>query len=1286
MGVEEVVVTNVAAWFWSKLGVKAQGQGKAAKPADSKPAQAEPAEPTTVEVHRDGGKVKVRTCSQTSCQETSLYEFEGSRSETCAARAETTLEQILAGNSLLDGHFRVSEDRDAILYDQNLTVMGSTDLRTKGTLKVIDLKCDQTGVSQKEGKVADFFMGIISSGMLPTGEAAGRQKLDRLMAHTNFFPDSEFFGKDIPINYRDLGLKVLLELATYSFEAGDYDGAKRYAHAIINFKHSSGSARAMNSDEAVFLINDIDRIQALQGWSQEHLDDSISELQQGEARTKPLEGYKARYNYELIRTCATYREQFGAVPSACSEDRVEEYYVNATKTYNYYEPAYEDNFVAVKTMLERARYSLASNTPEGLKRADQEYQKALDTIDYVTDPMGAAVHGDQALRNQTNAPLMSRDERWIGSTLGQAAGLSWFGFKAEMARALRIGAQQVEQKLGGDPSTQFDPKAFWIYQAQALQGKAEVQRRMSGTSSNPTENLAQAQTYLGLALTYASRLKERAISDFYGGGMVEERQTYFGILTDYAEVIVEKHPEEARAKAQEVMRYYESVAKVDHRKDNLGNVNYLKALFVLGTVQERQPHEYFLAASTYNTVVSGILGLAGERGELPPFYLYLQAKATVKTAGVYLRQKVDSQLPGESAQLESFLSAGQAQLATLAAKPGMATLVSQALAESYDIEAQYVLSMADSAQQDEKGPFLDRAKAAVLRLKIAAGQDVYYSNETRIMQARVLLRQADLYETTQRGPDLSGLNWEIANMGIDPNTLALSSSDSAPVILRKTAYQLLAAIPDGMGRLTEISVIERASIAAQNLQSYDLEAHEMELRGTITRLEQGDKTDYSLSQAYLVLTELLIQRSDRTNDTETAERLAIEAHMTLEKILPQHHYLTAQATVVRMDLTVRHPEQYTKDAFLAGLTALDRAESVMQDNPYFKARLALLRGKIYAALAKQEDGDRDLLEKANSYFAAVPEEYPYLRAEAATRLVEIAFTLNTGSKLATKDTEAYIKMLTISQERMRARGVAEDDYLMLTLYNLEANLRIMDDDPDQAIAAADHVLAAVNGPKKKLAYHDYFGMVATLKKGEALFAKSQLVKAEKAMGAASPSLQEAIRLFAGIESQLGEPMPINIYTKMQGLIPEIMERDRFLETGKKDGEGNDVLKAAAAVIRQRYPGQTALANRLQAASIGEAGDAIAVVDEVVPQLATLDHSLPVKTLARRMNWNLPSYKTELYQQMAFAFAFRDHSLNQKSPLTYEYAQSSIEEALNSNSDYDKYVRIPLVKKIIGGKE
>jgi len=859
---------------------------------------------------------------------------------------------------------------DQDFYRANFVVKDKEQILADGCSDpLLDLSGYSMTRAAKRETIASFFYNVWSAGIFqPEKEQATEQV--RILEQQMTFRQ-----------VRDVRLQSKLTLASLYLVTAQYDKAVAMAEEIINFPLSVTSRRPLYADEAVFLAGDVKKIQAMQSGDIEPMQRAMDFLAENYKRLGSGEvGYLRRYSYEMFKTCVDGEEQFGVRLDGCSEEEMARYELDATITYNAYAPFFADNFIAIKTLLQSAKHKAINGD---LDAARQGYQDTLDLINGIENPDYIyEYHPDLAAR------------------FGQADS----GTTSSLANLLRS-------------DEQCDPKHFRIYQAKAYEGLANITLTEAGEAPDKTKakNLKIADFLMGKALQLMESIKETGNYDFYKGAMFEERQTYYAVLADRADIKLNicylKHDEAACQAAEqyalEVANYYQTRQVVEKDPEAAFDISYLKALLVLGETSALN-NQHQTAIATFQKVQSGIAirqQLQGE--ELPPFYSYLLGKSLIKEAAL-IAQPRQGETINSPAIMERLTAAETALRSTIptwektAGGKSFLPVIDRLLAEKLTIEGETYLAQAyeeedlllrealktkaELALQDIPQKHADLyARARIRQAEIMLSQPFDpVLQDPQIVAQQILANLQQAQELLAQKPGSTEYYTVSANF-LKAKTLAnlaeyhrsVNENDPAIQPLVTSAYGLFVTIPSGFGYLTDAAAVESNSLIAGyqhifTVGTADLAALDQAMKGRDT---------YLASRAALTKGELLLQLAGQPRiDLTLAQEYRSEAYgmfIEAEATFPAGDYMQAKATILKASLMADPNIETRTDEMIATAMALPSAQAAMEHGGYLWQQAGFSMGEINLALAdlvpNKNDSDNFL---ANAYAYLDSQELP----------------------------------------------------------------------------------------------------------------------------------------------------------------------------------------------------------------------------------------------------------------------------------------------------------------------
>lgn len=557
-------------------------------------------------------EIRAKVCDAGACREGTVFAYQGPDAAGRARESAEKLQEVINEQDLFQGGI-IPEGNKIIVTDNWLP--GWVPF---STTEVIDISAEGLTGDARQNRLVSFYNGLWSSGIMPSSRELAEFELQKLERQLDFRL------------WRDVRLSTKLQLASLAMQLGDYPRALDLSQQIIDNRLAVTSARAPFTDEAVFLQADIYRIKAMKSWSDVHIAQAVRLLQQHQGQLKPEEnGYLSRYAFELLKTCTIARQFFPRGEwegnEACSPAATARYAEAATFGHNRYSPTFSDNFLGVRTFLQSG--SLLYSGGE-LAAAREEYQKALALANLIDD-CGNVTGGDTDRNWRLYSPYMTDVDRGIGDALGQPSGLLSFAARCEVGRLLR----------GDTPlkkfTNQFDPTFFKVFKAQAYQGLAAIEIKQAKTDrDHQLERLTSALLHLKSAFEIVRAIQRDDIFRFFTG-MFEEKQTYYEVLADYADLNFSLYTLGGGKFADKLALARELADEVaGQRASEPLDIPYLRAILLKGELAllDGKKRE---ALGYYRLVLDNIAAAekqlaAGE--PLPPHYQMLQESALIRTA------------------------------------------------------------------------------------------------------------------------------------------------------------------------------------------------------------------------------------------------------------------------------------------------------------------------------------------------------------------------------------------------------------------------------------------------------------------------------------------------------------------------------------------------------------------------------------------------------------------------------------------------------------------------------
>jgi hypothetical protein len=682
-----------------------------------------------ITIRTDKEKVIAEVCTDKSCKETTLLKYRGAEKDKLARESAAKLHAVISSRDLFEGALELNNDKDKIIIDNSWIPFNTTTL--------VDMSSENLSQAERQLKIVFFINKLWSSGIMPAQTEKAKQQMEKLR-------------DEIGWRFRDPMLQGLHALAGNYFQLRNYQKAEETVRQIIDFKYTVTSARPVFYDEAVFLLADIKRLQAMRFWSKDQLKQTATILVESQDKLKSLEyGYKTRYNYELLKTCQIYEEQFRKISidptlnALCKPESVASYLKNATFVYNRYSPAFSDNFLAIKSFLAFANYNLVSNNPEDLKKAAAGYHKVLKFVRFLDNP-SSVLEGNIDENWNLFYNLMHKNDRFIGKWFGKKNGLRSYAWRSKIAKTFR--------KVG---SSQFDRKLFYLFETQAYRGLGQIERKLAKSSKDPA-GLQKAIKYFEKAYQIATYIKWGRIIEFYTSKLFEERYTYNETAIDYAETLLNIYYQIKKSSPQQAQAYLTRAKSLvedayHHKADDPIDSTYLKALLLLGNIYEQ--YAYSLAGTNmfkkaykrYRTIIRNIKKEENKLSEdknLAPYYRYLKGMALIRNAKVLVAWPT---IKGPALIKEKIkdIDDGQKELSiSTISEEDKERTETEALLTKADL----YLALADRSKKDKEAA---TASAQKLYASIPAANPFY--NQAKAKQLEITIRKSEFVEKDIKG-------------------------------------------------------------------------------------------------------------------------------------------------------------------------------------------------------------------------------------------------------------------------------------------------------------------------------------------------------------------------------------------------------------------------------------------------------------------------------------------------------------------------------------------------------
>ncbi|MFA5097981.1 MAG: hypothetical protein WC490_05070 [Candidatus Margulisiibacteriota bacterium] len=344
-----------------------------------------------------------------------------------------------------------------------------------------------------------FSPGNDTRGMLPSHTNSPRIIMDSEIAEIKAGLGNRLLAHE---GRRDAQLLLSLRTAQDFIAIGDMENAIKWGKRITEFPYSGSTELPNFYHEATFIIADAQKNIGQTNMDKEDFLSAVQSLQHGLERLKGLEtGYKSKYCMEILSIAALHRQLFGSdILASDTQPGSYQYYLDgATALFNSHEGGFDDNFIALRSMLSFAEYSTCSN----------DFESALNKYNTVI-----------ALVKLFSGKELTEEENQLA---GKYVNMSRYRIEVSIREVLE--------------RDQFDASLLQIFEARAYVGKARLHMQQSATL-NGTEKVEQISLAVNLykdALSIMTLIKASSNSDFYRTSKWEERQLYFMILAETAE-------------------------------------------------------------------------------------------------------------------------------------------------------------------------------------------------------------------------------------------------------------------------------------------------------------------------------------------------------------------------------------------------------------------------------------------------------------------------------------------------------------------------------------------------------------------------------------------------------------------------------------------------------------------------------------------------------------------------------------------------------------------------------
>jgi tetratricopeptide (TPR) repeat protein len=537
-------------------------------------------------------RVEATVCDKGECRTTDLITYRGENAHDRCVDSAENLRGTTKNQHLYQLPLEFTGNRINVRHRYAPTWV--PDWAPYAVTDIVNLTGEGLSGIDRQARFIKYINNLWASGIMPSAREIAQSQL------------SELENTVIWLQFKDGKLKSYLRLASLHAQLENYNRAIQNADRVINFDLSVASGRPMFFDEAVFLKASVYRSQAMKHWNIRLMDNAMDLLISNEGRLRNEEdGYRVRYNFLMLQTCVLTEQLFPNAKwehaSSCTPNQIDGYLKNATFHYNLYTPMHKDNFMAVRSIIEYAKYMQAVKNPQAASKA---YYRVLNLIDLI----GGERPG--------YGPYLHTNDRWIGNIFGQSAG--------QHSYALRSGISKIFRGHLPPFSTndQFDLKLFQVFRAQSYQGLAENDIRLARRDrENSRDHLLNAKYLLERAFHIMRGIQQHDVFKFFTG-MFEEQQTYYSVLINYAEVLYQLGGTQNRTKAK---RMAEEVRRQNSHSPN--NITYLRSLQLTAQL-ELNLNNHRTALKLYRRILKGInqVRLPLEV-DLPPHYLRLKTEA-----------------------------------------------------------------------------------------------------------------------------------------------------------------------------------------------------------------------------------------------------------------------------------------------------------------------------------------------------------------------------------------------------------------------------------------------------------------------------------------------------------------------------------------------------------------------------------------------------------------------------------------------------------------------------------
>jgi|GEM_PF-6134989 len=620
-----------------------------------------------IKIFSDNGSVYAEvTVGKKPPKKTKLMEYTGSNKVQLAADSAISLQKVIDNGDLYNGKLEVY--RNKFIVDNSIIPFNTT--------TIIDLNAFPK--KERTDVVKLFNYQLWASGIMPSEKEIAEKEIRKLEHQMKYRRE------------RNLKLKGYEDLASLYMAVNRYEDAEETANKILNFDLALTSARPIFYDEAAYLISDLNRLRALKDWEGSFMMQAVTTLREKESNLRDLEfGYKRRYNLELLETCADIYGNFrhtlseGEINQGCSPTLMATYLDNATRKYNSYSPAFADNYIAVRSFIEYGRYSIYTND---LERADKEFDRTLAVIKMIKDPWSIREENDKETWELLK-DYMPRDNR-AAAKLGVDAAMWYYSLKADVASTLRRTAR----------SDQFHKGGFNLFEALALQGKGDVERKKYSVAEEPETKLTHLKSaikFYRYALGAAQKLLNANPYNFYTSAMTEEHEVYYELMVNLSEAELEHAllsgkadiPARVTRRLDKVIDFYQN------KEEDSTNTSYLNALMLKAFILRLSPEKLEESLNTYKKVAD-IINRKFAGVILPPYLSYVRSSAVINST--MLEIMTSENIEAEASELFKTLETARAEVEqSISVLPELSESAERAISQSWALEGEIHLTLGD---------------------------------------------------------------------------------------------------------------------------------------------------------------------------------------------------------------------------------------------------------------------------------------------------------------------------------------------------------------------------------------------------------------------------------------------------------------------------------------------------------------------------------------------------------------------------------------------------------------